>query len=125
MGNLRLKSASVSDNPDLKAPKFNFSQYQVGQTYCNNEDIIDFVTDGNSLYVCQVPSVTTSKANPAEQEGLLKLVSQGPQGPQGKKGDDGISGVTPRIDASFDDDQLRIRINGETKALSPSLTGPT
>ena len=127
MGKLRVKSTSISDNPQVKVPKFNFSQYDSSGniTYCNNEDIIDFVSDGNSLYVCVVPSVCPTKANIAEQEGFLKLVSQGPQGPQGRKGDDGISAVTPKIDASFDDDQLRIRINGETKALSPSLTGPT
>ena len=127
MGRLRMKSASISDNPELKAPKFNFSQYDSsGNTaYCNNEEIIDFVTDGNSLYVCVVPSVRPTKANIAEQEGFLKLVSQGPQGIRGPKGEDGTSAVTPKIDASFDDDQLRIRVNGETKALSPSLTGPT
>ena len=120
-----IKRKSYTDNPELQAPKFNFSKYEVGATYCNNQDVIDFVTDEKSLYVCVLPTITASKTNPAEQEGLLKLVSQGPQGPQGRKGDDGTSGVTPRIDASFDDDQLRIKINGETRALSPSLTGRT
>lgn len=127
MGKITLRSTSVSDNPELKAPKFNFSQYDSsGNTaYYNNDEIIDFVTDGNSLYVCVVPTVRPTKANLAEQEGFLKLVSQGPQGIQGRPGQDGLAAETPRIDASFDEDQLRIRINGETRALSPSLTGPT
>lgn len=125
MGKIRMRSASISENPQLNAPKFHFSQYEVGRTYNNNDEIIDFVTDGNSLYVCQVNAVTTSHENIAEQEGFLKLVSQGPQGIRGPRGEDGDSAVAPRIDVNFDDDQLRVKVNGETKALSPSLTGPT
>ena len=127
MTKIRYRSASISENPELKAPKFNFSSYDGSGnvTYCNNEEIIDFVTDGDSLYVCVVPSVTPSHANLAEQEGFLKLVSRGPQGVRGPRGEDGDSAVAPRIDVNFDDDQLRVKVNGETKALSPSLTGPT
>ena len=125
MTKIRYKSASISENPQLNAPKFHFSQYQVGTAYNNNDEIIDFVTDGNSLYVCQVNTVIASHENIADQEGFLKLVSQGPQGIRGPRGEDGDSAVTPRIDVNFDDDQLRVKVNGETKALSPSLTGPS
>ena len=128
MGKIRMRSASISDNPELQAPTFNFSQYVVdGHTaYYNNEERIDFVTDGNSLYVCLAhDGVLPTHENIAEQEGFLKLVSQGPQGTRGPRGEDGDSAVTPRIDVNFEDDQLRVKVNGETKTISPSLTGPT
>lgn len=128
MGKIRMRSASISDNPELQAPTFNFSQYVVdGHTaYYNNEERIDFVTDGNSLYVCLAhDGVLPTHENIAEQEGFLKLVSQGPQGTRGPRGEDGDSAVAPRIDVNFEDDQLRVKVNGETKTISPSLTGPT
>ena len=69
-----------------------------------------------------------TKQNIAEQEGLLKLISQGETGPKGAKGDDGISGTTPVIGAHFDGErgkQLVITVNGVRKAVSPDLTGPS
>ena len=125
MAKIKTRNTSISDN--VNVPQFRFSSYDSsGRTiYCNNSEFIDFVTDGKSLYVCVVSSLTPSKANIAEQEGLLKIVSQGPQGIQGKPGEDGAAGVNPKIDVNFEGDQLRVKVNGETKALSPSLTGPS
>ena len=125
MAKIKTRNTSISDN--VNVPQFRFSSYDSsGRTiYCNNSEFIDFVTDGKSLYVCVVSSLTPSKANITEQEGLLKIVSQGPQGIQGKPGEDGAAGVNPKIDVNFEGDQLRVKVNGETKALSPSLTGPS
>ena len=123
-----MRSTSLANDPETKVPTFNFCSYQVGAVYSNNENQIDFITDGKSLYVCLVDNLRTSKQNIAEQEGLLKLVSQGETGPKGTKGDDGISGVTPVIGANFDGDhgkQLVITVNGVRKAVSPDLTGPS
>lgn len=126
MGKIRMRSKSVSDNPELKAPVFNFSRYAADgeHTYYNNENQIDFVTDGNSLYVClSHDGVTPTYENIDDQADFLKLVSQGPQGIRGPRGYDGDSAETPRLSAEFDNDQLRVYINGEVETVSPRLTG--
>lgn len=128
MAKIKMRSTSLANSPEVNVPKFNFCEYEVGAVYSNNETQIDFITDGKSLYVCLVDNVRATKQNIAEQEGLLKLVSQGEQGPKGTKGDDGISGVTPVIGANFDGEggkQLVITVNGSRKAVSPDLTGPS
>jgi hypothetical protein len=124
MGKLIMKSASLSGDPEVKVPSFNFSRYEAGQEYRNDENRIDFVTDGKSLYVCLV-SHTATEANIANEQGFLKLVSEGPQGIQGIKGDDGADATTPIMSAEFIGDQLKLIINDKIAALSPSLTGPS
>lgn len=126
MGTIRMRSKAFSDNPELKAPVFNFSRYVADgeHTYYNNEEQIDFVTDGNSLYVClSHDGVTPTYENIEDQADFLKLVSQGPQGIRGPRGYDGDSAETPRLSAEFDNDQLRVYINGEVETVSPRLTG--
>ena len=128
MAKIKMRSTSLANDPETKVPTFNFCSYQVGAVYSNNENQIDFITDGKSLYVCLVDDLHVSKQNIAEQEGLLKLISQGETGPKGAKGDDGISGTTPVIGAHFDGErgkQLVITVNGVRKAVSPDLTGPS
>ena len=124
MGKLIMKSAPLSGDPEVKVPSFNFCRYEAGQEYHNDENRIDFVTDGKSLYVCLV-SHTATEANVANEQGFLKLVSEGPQGIQGVKGDDGADAVTPVMSAEFIGDQLKLIINNKIAALSPSLTGPS
>ena len=124
MGKLIMKSAPLSGDPEVKVPSFNFCRYEAGQEYHNDENRIDFVTDGKSLYVCLV-SHTATEANVADEQGFLKLVSEGPQGIQGAKGDDGADAVTPVMSAEFIGDQLKLIINNKIAALSPSLTGPS
>ena len=127
MAKIRLKGGiSLTDNQELKAPKFNFSNYDgSGHTvYHNNAEYIDFVTDNGSLYVCLVDSVSPS-GNIGSNSAFLKLVDRGPEGPKGKPGEDGAAAIEPRIGANFINDQLKVTVNDRTVAVSPSLTGPT
>lgn len=125
MGKIKNTRVLASDPETTSAPRFNFRQYRVGDVYHNDGNDIDFVTDNKSLYVCLVESVQASKENIAEQEGLLKLVSQGEQGVPGANGSNGTPGVTPRIDAHFDGKQMIVTVNGAIKAVSPDLGGPS
>lgn len=120
-----INTKSITNSSETNAPKFNFSEYSVGQVYHNNEHEIDFVTDNKSLYVCLVDTLQTSKENIEEQEGLLKIISQGEQGIQGQAGTNGAAGITPRIDAHFDGKQLIFSVDGKIKAVSPDLGGPS
>jgi len=127
MAKIRLKGGiSLTDNQELKAPKFNFSNYDgSGRTvYHNNAEYIDFVTENGSLYVCLVDSVQPT-GSIGSNSAFLKLVDRGPEGPKGKPGEDGVSAVEPRIGANFVNDQLKVTVNDKTVAVSPSLTGPT
>lgn len=127
MAKIRLKGGiSLTDNQELKAPKFNFSDYDgSGRTvYHNNAEYIDFVTDNGSLYVCLVDGVTPS-GSISSNSAFLKLVDRGPEGPKGKPGEDGAAAIEPRIGANFVNDQLKVTVNDRTVAVSPSLTGPT
>lgn len=126
MGKIRMRSTSISDNPSLQSPVFHFSPYLADgeHTYYNNENVIDFVTDGNSLYVClSHDGVTPTYENIEDNGDFLKIVSQGPQGIRGPRGHDGESAETPRLNAEFDNDQLRVYVNGELETVSPRLTG--
>lgn len=120
-----INTKSITNSSETNAPKFNFSEYSVGQVYHNNEHEIDFVTDNKSLYVCLVDTLQTSKEDIEEQEGLLKIISQGEQGIQGQAGTNGAAGITPRIDAHFDGKQLIFSVDGKIKAVSPDLGGPS
>ena len=118
-----IKQTAADSNTN--APVLHFYQYVKGTTYKNDGSQIDFVTDGKSLYVCAVESVTTTKDSLQDQDGMLKLVSQGEQGVPGVKGDNGLNGSTPVFDVKFDGKQLIISENGVRKAVSADLTGPS
>ena len=126
MANNKLRGPKpISGDPEVKMPKFNFSDYDgSGRTvYHNNDEYIDFVTYNGALYVCLVPTIAPTTSAPSE--GFLKLVDKGSVGPKGTPGRDGASAVAPRIGASFINDQLAVTVNDRTVAVSPSLTGPS
>lgn len=119
----------IASNENTNAPQLQFSSYEQGKTYKNDGTLIDFVTDGKSLYVCAVEMAVTSE-NTIEQEielhgNFLKVISQGEQGAQGRPGDDGVPGATPNLTFRFDGKQLVISENGQRKAVSPDLAGPS
>ena len=119
----------IASNESTNAPQLQFSSYEQGKTYRNDGTLIDFVTDGKSLYVCAVETAVTSE-NTIEQEielhgNFLKVISQGEQGAQGRPGDDGAPGATPNLTFRFDGKQLVISENGQRKAVSPDLAGPS
>jgi hypothetical protein len=119
----------IASNESTNAPQLQFSSYEQGKTYRNDGTLIDFVTDGKSLYVCAVEMAVTSE-NTIEQEielhgNFLKVISQGEQGAQGRPGDDGAPGATPNLTFRFDGKQLVISENGQRKAVSPDLSGPS
>lgn len=114
----------LASDENANVPKFQFSSYQVGKDYYNNGNIIDFVTDGKSLYVCIVEEIVTTHTNIEDQDGFLKLISQGEQGAQGIPGEDGAPGSTPSFTFRWADKQLLISENGVVKAASPDLSGP-
>ena len=126
MANNKLRGPKpISGDPEVKMPKFNFSDYDgSGRTvYHNNDEYIDFVTYNGALYVCLVPTIAPTTSAPSE--GFLKLVDKGSVGPKGTPGRDGASAVAPRIGANFINDQLAVTVNDRTVAVSPSLTGPS
>ena len=50
MAKIKMRSTSLANDPETNVPTFNFCSYQVGAVYSNNENQIDFITDGKSLY---------------------------------------------------------------------------
>jgi len=112
---------------DTKAnvPFFRFQSYEVGADYYNDGRNIDFVTDGNSLYVCAVEHIHTTANKISEERDLLKLVSEGKQGIQGVAGKNGLPGETPDFQVQFDGKQLIVLKDGVRKAVSSDLTGPS
>ena len=108
----------------VQAPVFNFYVYEKGATYQHNESRIDFVTDGDELYVCVDPVVTTTAPKAKDQGGLLKLVSKGVDGDRGPIGAQGRPGHTPRIAARFANKQMIIYADGEVVGVTGDLTGP-
>lgn len=121
---IKPKTKQLASDETAPVTKFQFSPYQVNKLYHNDNDIIDFVTNGKSLYVCIVDGTVTSHANIDDESGFLKLVSQGVQGDTGARGDDGRPGNTPNLTFKFIDKQLLISENGVVKVASPDLTGP-
>lgn len=121
---IKPKTKQLASDETAPVTKFQFSPYQVNKLYHNNNDIIDFVTNGKSLYVCIVDGTVTSHANIDDESGFLKLVSQGAQGDPGARGDDGRPGNTPNLTFKFIDKQLLISENGVVKVASPDLAGP-
>lgn len=121
----------IASSSNIPAPIFRFRNYDRGQTYYNDGQIIDFVTDGENLYVPVVDStpnldelrcahdrnrganeiviergVVATKDSPKEDDNFMLLVSRGPQGIQGIQGKPGKDGKTPSVFARFDGKQM-------------------
>ena len=114
----------------VQAPVFNFHNYNEEfnaanpYVYHNNGATIDFVTDGDNLYVCAMESVTATAPKLKDQPGMLKLVSKGVDGSRGPIGAQGRPGHTPRISARFENNQMVIYADGQIVAVTSDLTGP-
>lgn len=115
----------VASSTSTNAPVFNFYPYQQGATYHNDGHQIDFVTDGENLYVCAVETLTTTEAHIEDQVNLLKIISKGEDGATGATGAQGIPGRTPRITAKFDNGQVILYADGERIAATTDLTPPS
>ena len=115
---------SIASTETVDVPKFRFMEYRVGETYHNNESFIDFVTDGNELYVCAVDTVVASANKISDQANMLKLVSKGEPGRDGAEGRQGLPGHAPNIYAKFEGDQLSIYADGRRIATTTGITGP-
>ena len=129
MAKIKLKSASLSSDPEVKVPKFYFMPYSKGMTVTNNEEEIDFVTDGKSLYVCAVENAVLNGDDIDKNSSyLLKIVSQGEKGEKGTPGIDGAAGVVPEIGAEYidigDEKKLALTVGGKRKAMTGDLTPP-
>lgn len=85
---------------------------------------IDFVTDGDNLYVCVEDGLLPTAPTIDDQGGLLKLVSKGSDGTEGRQGAQGRPGHTPRITAKFVNNQVELYADGTRVAVSNDLTGP-
>lgn len=130
MAKIKLKSASLSSDPEVKAPRFYFMPYSKGMTVTNNEEEIDFVTDGKSLYVAFQNGQVQLNGDEigANSQYLLKIVSQGEKGEKGNPGIDGAAGVVPEIGAEYidigDEKKLALTVGGKRKAMTGDLTPP-
>lgn len=130
MAKIKLKSASLSSDPEVKVPRFYFMPYSKGMTVTNNEEEIDFVTDGKSLYVAFQNGRVQLNGDEigANSQYLLKIVSQGEKGEKGNPGIDGAAGVVPEIGAEYidigDEKKLALTVGGKRKAMTGDLTPP-
>lgn len=116
---------SIYANETVTGPRFNFNQYKVGDTYHNDGMVVDFVTDGNDLYVCAIDEVTVTAPNIKDQPNLIKLISKGVDGQRGPQGAQGRPGHSPKITAKFDGKQMVIYADGNRIAVTNDLTGPS
>lgn len=103
---IKTTTREIASSSDVNAPVFYFKEYVRGLEYHNNGRQIDFVTDGNSLYVPSTDNVTACKDSIKEDGGFMRLVSEGKPGIQGLKGDPGRDGRTPSVFARFDGRQM-------------------
>ena len=130
MAKIKLKSAALSSDPEVKAPVFRFRPYTPGMVVENSQDAIDFITDGKSLYVAFNEGQVVLNGDEIGQNSqyLLKIVSQGEKGEKGTPGIDGAAGVVPEIGAEYidigDEKKLALTIGGKRKAMTGDLTPP-
>lgn len=130
MVKIKAKSAPLSSDSNVEAPVFHFSEFRPNVPLSNDGRVIDFVTDGKSLYVCAVNGFVT-RATIEETSmagGLLKIVSQGDRGKDGRPGLDGAAGAVPEIGAEYFDlggeKKLALTVGGKRKAMTGDLTPP-
>lgn len=116
---------NILANESVNGPRFNFYNYTVGATYYNNGTIVDFITDGNDLYVCGIEEVTVTAPDIKDQPNLIKLISKGVDGQRGPQGAQGRPGHSPKITAKFDGKQMIIYADGNRIAVTNDLTGPS
>lgn len=128
MAKIKLKSASLSSDPEVKAPVFRFNRFVPNTRLENNSEYIDFVTDEKSLYVCAIDGGVTGNTIGESSSILLKIVSQGEKGEKGTRGIDGAAGIVPEIGAEYIDigneKKLALTVDGQRKAMTGDLTPP-
>ena len=113
----------ITSDSAISGPQFSFSEYAVNTVYHNDGQKIDFVTDGEDLYVFAVrndENEPTTKPTLKEEAALgrfIKLVSKGNTGKDGAPGKQGPAGEVPRISARFDGKQLILKSGTETILL--------
>ena len=105
---IKTTTREIASSSDVNAPVFRFRKFvrSPQEPYHNNGQFIDFVTDGDSLYVPSTDNVMPCKDSIEEDGGFMRLVSKGKQGIQGLKGDPGRDGRTPSVFARFDGRQM-------------------
>lgn len=118
---IKTTTREIASSSDVNAPVFYFKEYVRGLEYHNNGRQIDFVTDGNSLYVPSTDNVTACKDSIKEDGGFMRLVSEGKQGIQGLKGDPGRDGRTPSVFARFDGRQMIFYTNEINEDGTPKI----
>lgn len=122
---IKPSTKSILANETAVGPRFNFYNYEVGATYHNDGTIVDFITDGNDLYVCGIEEVTVTAPDIKDQPNLIKLISKGVDGQRGPQGAQGRPGHSPKITAKFDGKQMIIYADGNRIAVTNDLTGPS
>lgn len=118
---IKTTTREIASSSDVNAPVFYFEKYVRGRVYHNNGRRIDFVTDGDSLYVPTTDNVTAIKDAIEEDGGFMRLVSKGKQGIQGIKGDPGHDGRTPSVFARFDGRQMIFFTNDVEEDGTPKV----
>lgn len=118
---IKTTTREIASSSDVNAPVFYFKEYVRGLEYHNNGRQIDFVTDGNSLYVPSTDNVTACKDSIKEDGGFMRLVSEGKPGIQGLKGDPGRDGRTPSVFARFDGRQMIFYTNEINEDGTPKI----
>lgn len=105
---IKTTTREIASSSDVNAPVFRFRKFvrSPQEPYRNNGQFIDFVTDGDSLYVPSTDNVMPCKDSIEEDGGFMRLVSKGKPGIQGIKGDPGRDGRTPSVFARFDGRQM-------------------
>ena len=120
---IKTTTREIASSSDVNAPVFRFRKFvrSPQEPYHNNGQFIDFVTDGDSLYVPSTDNVMPCKDSIEEDGGFMRLVSKGKPGIQGLKGDPGRDGRTPSVFARFDGRQMIFYTNEINEDGTPKI----
>ena len=120
---IKTTTREIASSSDVNAPVFRFRKFvrSPQEPYHNNGQFIDFVTDGDSLYVPSTDNVMPCKDSIEEDGSFMRLVSKGKQGIQGLKGDPGRDGRTPSVFARFDGRQMIFYTNEINEDGTPKI----